>query len=149
MFRFLMPLAVPLLLLGANLRRVLFDTGRMLRAFLLGAATTAAASVAAAAVFPLGPALGDEGWRIAAALTARHIGGAVNYMVWGCGWGCGWVGGGVGERGCGCGGAGDFLHLLLVRVTVAGACYFRCPRSGLIPPPPHTHMPLSTPYSWM
>jgi hypothetical protein len=33
-------------------------------------------------LFPLG-VLGEEGWRIAAALTARHIGGAVNYMV-GC-----------------------------------------------------------------
>jgi hypothetical protein len=32
------------------------------------------------ALFPL-RALGEEGWKIAAALTARHIGGAVNYMV--------------------------------------------------------------------
>jgi hypothetical protein len=31
-------------------------------------------------LFPL-KALGEEGWKIAAALTARHIGGAVNYMV--------------------------------------------------------------------
>jgi uncharacterized membrane protein len=25
--------------------------------------------------------LGDDGWRVASALTARHIGGAVNYMA--------------------------------------------------------------------
>jgi hypothetical protein len=31
-------------------------------------------------LFPL-KALEEEGWKIAAALTARHIGGAVNYMV--------------------------------------------------------------------
>jgi len=39
-------------------------------------------------LFPL-KALGEEGWKIAAALTARHIGGAVNYMVRGKG--VGWV----------------------------------------------------------
>lgn len=32
-------------------------------------------------IFSLTPALGEEGWKIAAALTARHIGGAVNYMA--------------------------------------------------------------------
>jgi len=37
-------------------------------------------SVLAMWLFPLTP-LGDEGWRIAAALTARHIGGAVNYIA--------------------------------------------------------------------
>ncbi|KAI8465541.1 MAG: hypothetical protein J3K34DRAFT_454744 [Monoraphidium minutum] len=79
-FKFLLPLAIPLLLLSADLRRILSQTGRLLAAFLLGAACTGVGSVAAMAVFPLTP-LGDEGWRIAAALTARHIGGAVNYMA--------------------------------------------------------------------
>jgi hypothetical protein len=32
-------------------------------------------SILAMAIFPLTP-LGEEGWKIAAALTARHIGGA-------------------------------------------------------------------------
>lgn len=49
------------------------ETGRLLLAFLLGAACTAAGSLLAFALFPLAP-LGDEAWRIAAALTARHIG---------------------------------------------------------------------------
>uniref|UniRef100_A0A383V839 DUF819 domain-containing protein n=1 Tax=Tetradesmus obliquus TaxID=3088 RepID=A0A383V839_TETOB len=87
-FKFLLPLAVPLLLLGANMRRILAETGPLLAAFLLGSAATAAGSVAAMALCPL-TALGEEGWKIAAALTARHIGGAVNYMVGGgvAGWG--------------------------------------------------------------
>jgi uncharacterized membrane protein len=81
-FKYLLPLAVPMLLLSANIGRILRETGPLLAAFLLGTATTAAASVAAMALLPL-TALGEEGWKIAAALTARHIGGAVNYMVGG------------------------------------------------------------------
>lgn len=79
-FKFLLPLAIPMLLYSADLRRILRETGRLLLAFLLGAACTVAGSVLAMALFPLTP-LGEEGWRIAAALTARHIGGAVNYMA--------------------------------------------------------------------
>ncbi|KAF6253824.1 hypothetical protein COO60DRAFT_1273492 [Scenedesmus sp. NREL 46B-D3] len=79
-FKYLLPLAVPMLLLSANLRAILSHTGSLLAAFLLGTAATAAASVAAMALCPLA-VLGDEGWKIAAALTARHIGGAVNYMA--------------------------------------------------------------------
>ncbi|KIY99914.1 hypothetical protein MNEG_8047 [Monoraphidium neglectum] len=79
-FKFLLPLAIPMLLLSADLRRIIGETGRLLPAFLLGAACTAAGSVLAMALFPLTP-LGEDGWRIAAALTARHIGGAVNYMA--------------------------------------------------------------------
>lgn len=59
------------------------ETGRLLGAFLLGAVATVGGTLVAWAAFPLlasGP-LGDAGWRIASALTARHIGGAVNYMA--------------------------------------------------------------------
>jgi hypothetical protein len=83
-FKYLLPLAVPMLLLSANMGRILREAGPLLAAFLLGTATTAAASVAAMALCPL-TALGEEGWKIAAALMARHIGGAVNYMVRGLG----------------------------------------------------------------
>jgi hypothetical protein len=38
-------------------------------------------TVVAMKLFPLTAYLGAEGWKIAAALTARHIGGAVNYMA--------------------------------------------------------------------
>ncbi|GLC33754.1 hypothetical protein PLESTB_000112100 [Pleodorina starrii] len=80
-YKYLLPLAIPMLLFAADLRRILSQTGRLLVAFLLGSAATLAGSLAAMAVFPLGRFLGEEGWKVASALTARHIGGAVNYMA--------------------------------------------------------------------
>ena len=93
----LLPLAVPLLLFTADLRRTVADAGRLLFPFLLGAAATAAGTVLAFAVVPLTALEGMTsssaaaasasssspelvGWRVAAALAARHIGGAVNYV---------------------------------------------------------------------
>eukprot|EP00897_Mesotaenium_endlicherianum_P000759 jgi/Mesen1/10684/ME000009S10475 len=78
--KFLLPLAVPLLLYGADLRRVVKDTGRLLQAFLLGAAGTVAGTLVAFKLLPL-RSLGSDGWKIAAALMSRHIGGAVNYVA--------------------------------------------------------------------
>ncbi len=75
----LLPLAVPMLLLQADLRRVLRDTGRLLGAFVLGAMATVVATVVTLKVCPIG--LGEESWRVAAALCARHIGGAVNFVA--------------------------------------------------------------------
>ncbi|GIL89103.1 hypothetical protein Vretifemale_16972 [Volvox reticuliferus] len=80
-YKYLLPLAIPMLLFAADLRRILAETGRLLVAFLLGSAATLGGSLAAMAVFPLGRFLGEEGWKVASALTARHIGGAVNYMA--------------------------------------------------------------------
>ncbi|GIL68447.1 hypothetical protein Vafri_21724 [Volvox africanus] len=80
-YKYLLPLAIPMLLFAADLRRILAKTGRLLVAFLLGSAATLGGSLAAMAVFPLGRFLGEEGWKVASALTARHIGGAVNYMA--------------------------------------------------------------------
>ena len=95
----LLPLAVPLLLFTADLRRTVKDAGRLLVPFLIGAAATAAATVLAFALVPLTALEGMSsvvagsssasssattstlvGWRVAAALAARHIGGAVNYV---------------------------------------------------------------------
>lgn len=99
----LLPLAVPLLLFTADLRRTVADAGRLLVPFVIGAAATAAATVLAFAVVPLTALEGMAsssassaaaaasasssssssvlvGWRVAAALAARHIGGAVNYV---------------------------------------------------------------------
>ncbi|GLI59685.1 hypothetical protein VaNZ11_001627 [Volvox africanus] len=80
-YKYLLPLAIPMLLFAADLRHILAGTGRLLVAFLLGSAATLGGSLAAMAVFPLGKFLGEEGWKVASALTARHIGGAVNYMA--------------------------------------------------------------------
>jgi len=96
----LVPLAVPLLLFSADLRRVAAATGQLLPAFLLGTVATvvgtvvawatvplpgtgggAAAAAAAAATAGGGAAAAADAWKIAAALTARHIGGAVNFVA--------------------------------------------------------------------
>lgn len=77
---YLLPLAVPMLLYAADLRRVVRDTGRLLLAFICGAAATVVGSVAAFSMMPL-RMLGDDGWKVASALTARHIGGSVNYVA--------------------------------------------------------------------
>lgn len=76
---YLLPLAVPLLLFTADLRRVVRDTGRLLGAFLVGSVATIVGTLAAWKLFPL-HAMGADGWKVASALAARHIGGAVNYV---------------------------------------------------------------------
>ena len=76
----LLPLAVPLLLFGADLRRMVRDTGRLLGAFVLGAVGTVGGTLVALAAFPMAH-LGGDAWKMAAALMARHIGGAVNYVA--------------------------------------------------------------------
>lgn len=77
---FLLPLAVPLLLFAADLKKVIGDTGRLLTAFIAGSVATVAGSFTAFSLMPL-ETLGADGWKVAGALTARHIGGSVNYMV--------------------------------------------------------------------
>eukprot|EP00850_Spirogloea_muscicola_P005849 SM000027S09630 [mRNA] locus=s27:458982:460925:+ [translate_table: standard] len=78
--RYLLLLCVPLLLFGADVRRVLADTGRLLAAFLAGAAATTAGTLLAFWLVPL-RSLGNDSWKMAAALMSRHIGGAVNYVA--------------------------------------------------------------------
>lgn len=73
---FLLPLAIPMLLFSANLTRVLRDTGRLLPVFLTGSVATVISTLVAISVLPLS-SLGENGWKIAAALCARHIGGAL------------------------------------------------------------------------
>ncbi|PAN26279.1 hypothetical protein PAHAL_4G360400 [Panicum hallii] len=77
---YLLPLAIPLLLFRADLRRVLRSTGPLLMAFLLGSAATTMGTVVAFLLFPM-RSLGPDNWKIAAALMSRHIGGAVNYVA--------------------------------------------------------------------
>ncbi|KAL1552845.1 hypothetical protein AAHA92_13594 [Salvia divinorum] len=77
---FLLPLAVPLLLFRADMRRVLRSTGTLLLAFLLGSVATTVGTTVAFLLVPM-RSLGGDGWKIAAALMGRHIGGAVNYVA--------------------------------------------------------------------
>ncbi|CAN0902832.1 Uncharacterized membrane protein YjcL [Linum grandiflorum] len=77
---FLLPLAVPLLLFRADLRRVIQSTGKLLLAFLIGSVATTIGTVLAYLAVPM-RSLGPDSWKIAAALMGRHIGGAVNYVA--------------------------------------------------------------------
>lgn len=77
---YLLPLAVPMLLFRADLFRVFRSTGKLLLAFLIGSVATTFGTVVAYWMVPMRP-LGREGWKIAAALMGRHIGGAVNYVA--------------------------------------------------------------------
>ena len=73
-------MAVPMLLFTADVRRVLRGSAKLLPCFVVGAAGTTLGTLAAYAVVPMG-ALGQEGWKMASALMARHIGGAVNFVA--------------------------------------------------------------------
>ena len=76
----ILPLAVPLLLFGANLRVVFKSTGRLVPLFCFGSMGTLLGGVVGYVAVPL-LSLGDEAWKVCAALTSRHIGGAVNYVA--------------------------------------------------------------------
>jgi uncharacterized membrane protein len=81
MNKYAVSLAVPMLLYDSNLRRVISDTGTVLIAFLVGALATVVGTLVA---FPLLPmrALGvNNGYKVACALAARHIGGAINFVA--------------------------------------------------------------------
>ena len=82
---FCVTLATPLLLLGADVRAIFERTRRMSAAFGVGAAATVAGSVAgyvllAPLLRPLGDVAGD-GWKLAAALTAKNVGGGFNFLA--------------------------------------------------------------------
>ncbi|PPD97076.1 hypothetical protein GOBAR_DD05864 [Gossypium barbadense] len=89
--RFLLPLAVPLLLFRADLRRVLRSTGTLLLAFLLGSGhnpclcfwMTVSTIIGTLVAFLMVPmrSLGSDNWKIASALMGSYIGGSVNYIA--------------------------------------------------------------------
>lgn len=77
--KYLIPLAIPLLLLDADLKKCIKKTGTLLKAFLCGAIGTIVGSIVAFKLIPMKNVIGAE--KIAAALCARHIGGAVNFIA--------------------------------------------------------------------
>ena len=79
--RYLVPLAVPLLLFDSDLNRVINDTGTLLAAFGVGAVATVVGTLVAFPLIPLASLGPDVGWRVACALAARHIGGAINFVA--------------------------------------------------------------------
>lgn len=74
---FLVPAAVPLLLLKANLRRIIPETGPILGAFLLGVAGTLAGAVLGLLILPVG----DTGPDLAGILSSTYIGGSMNFAA--------------------------------------------------------------------
>jgi len=79
--QYLVPLAVPMLLYDSNLRRVFSDTGSLLLAFVVGAFSTIVGTLIAFPLLPLHALGPNVGWRVACALAARHIGGAINFVA--------------------------------------------------------------------
>lgn len=74
---FVMPLAVPLLLFNADLRRIARESGRLLVLYCLGAGTAVVGILIAAAMIDLGPAE----WAAASLFTATWTGGLTNLMA--------------------------------------------------------------------
>ncbi len=74
---FLVPAAVPLLLLKANLRRIIPETGPMLGAYFLGVAGTLIGAVVGLWILPMG----SVGPDLAGILSATYIGGSMNFAA--------------------------------------------------------------------
>jgi len=76
-WNFLVPAAVPLLLLKANLRRIIPETGPMLGAYFLGVTGTVIGAVLGLLIIPMGSA----GPNLAGILSATYIGGSMNFAA--------------------------------------------------------------------
>lgn len=76
-YAWLIPIAIPLLLLDANLRRILRDTGRMLLAFGIGAAGTMLGALVGVRLVNLGA----EEPALAGMFSATYIGGGLNFVA--------------------------------------------------------------------
>jgi len=75
---YVVPLAIPLLLLQTNIRRIWRETGRLLAIFLIGSVGTAAGA-AVGRVPPPPPGAGLP--QVAAMMTGSYIGGGVNFTA--------------------------------------------------------------------
>ncbi|XP_072993155.1 uncharacterized protein [Typha latifolia] len=71
---YFLPMAVTLLLFNADLRRVIRSTGTLLVAFLVGSVATTLGTLVAYMLVPM-RSLGQDSWKIAAALMSSYIGG--------------------------------------------------------------------------
>lgn len=74
---YFVPLAIPLLLFQANLKKIFREAGPTLIAFIFGAVGTVAGTFLAYILIPLGP----EGWKMAGIFCATYIGGSINYVA--------------------------------------------------------------------
>ncbi|MEJ2195048.1 MAG: DUF819 family protein [Ignavibacteriaceae bacterium] len=74
---YLVPIAIPLLLFKANLRRIIKEAGPTLIAFAFGAVGTVLGTILAFYIVPLG----EEGWKLAGIFCSTYIGGSMNYVA--------------------------------------------------------------------
>ena len=74
---YMVPMAIPMLLFKANLRRIIPETKGMLVAFLLGAVGTVCGALIGFSLLPLG----EGGAAITGAMTASYIGGSMNFAA--------------------------------------------------------------------
>jgi uncharacterized membrane protein len=74
---YFVPLAIPLLLFKADLRRIVREAGPTLAAFAIGALGTVAGTVVAFHLVPLGA----EGYKVAGIFCATYVGGSLNYVA--------------------------------------------------------------------
>jgi uncharacterized membrane protein len=74
---YMVPMAIPLLLFKADLKRILREAGPTLLAFAAGAVGTVVGTWVAFHLVPLGP----EGWKLAGIFCSTYIGGSLNYMA--------------------------------------------------------------------
>lgn len=74
---YLVPLAIPLLLFKADLRRIIKEAGPTLLAFTFGGIGTGIGTVIAYLIIPLG----ENGWKLAAIFSSTYIGGSMNFVA--------------------------------------------------------------------
>jgi uncharacterized membrane protein len=74
---YLVPLAIPLLLFQADLRRILREAGPTLIAFAAGGVGTVLGTLIAFHAIPLG----EEGWKLAGIFCATYVGGSMNFVA--------------------------------------------------------------------
>ena len=74
---YVVPLAIPLLLFKANLKRIIKEAGPTLIAFIVGGVGTVLGTIIAFYLIPLG----EEGWKLAAIFCSTYVGGSMNYVA--------------------------------------------------------------------
>ena len=74
---YLVPIAIPLLLFQADLRRVFREAGATLVAFIIGSATVVAGTIVAMSIIDLGPSEPE----LAGIFTGTYIGGSLNFAA--------------------------------------------------------------------
>lgn len=74
---YIVPLAIPLLLFRADLKKILRESGPTLLAFGLGALGTVLGTWVAFTLVPLG----EEGWKLAGIFCSTYVGGSINYVA--------------------------------------------------------------------